>query len=132
MSETVLVEETYLQTLYRNLKSYINNMVEARILENEAKKASKNERDERNKLSNERKSLLKNTESFDLKKFRELTLKIKELNEKIALIEKPYKEQAKPFKDAQKQAFTEIIKEMVFHGDLNLKKVADAGLLKVK
>jgi hypothetical protein len=133
MSETITVDKrvSYLQALYRHLKEYVDNLVEYKILDAQAKKASANERAERRELLNARKTLL-NSENFDINELREIMRKIGSLNTKIALIEKPYRTQAKPFKEAQNKSFNELIKTMILNGDLDINKAVEAGLIKLK
>jgi hypothetical protein len=134
MSETVTVldeKRKYINKLYQHLKDYVSNLVEAKILDRKAKEASGAERAERRELLNARKVLL-NSNNFDIDEFREIMRKIGDLNKRIAEIERPFRVQAKMYIDAQKKAFNELIKTMVFNGDLDLNKVVEAGLIKVK
>jgi len=133
LSQTVVVsEETkYLYKLRETTKKYVTNLIEERILIRRAREASKEERKERRELLAKRNALLK-SEEFDIEAFRAVMSKIGELNKKIAEKERPFREKAKPYRQARNEAFIEMVKEMVFHGDLRLDKVIEAGLLKLK
>ena len=133
LSQTVVVsEETkYLYKLRETTKKYVTNLIEERILIRRAREASKEERKERRELLAKRNALLK-SDDFDIETFRSLMSRIGELNREIAKKEKPYRDKAKPYRQARNEAFIEMVKEMVFHGDLRLDKVIEAGLLKLK
>jgi len=135
MSETVLIQKSkrveYLEILYKHLKTHVDNLVEETILINKAKEASANERAERSKLLKLKNTILE-SEKPDGEQLKNVLVEIGKLNKKIAEIEKPFREQAKPYREAKKEAFVEIIKTMVFNGDLPLNKVIEAGLLKLK
>ena len=131
MSQTVVVsEETkYLYKLRETTKKYVSAIIEERILISKARAETREERKKRRDLLKKVREAINNEEYQSLKP---LYSEIGKLNKVIAEKEKPFREKAKPFREARKEAFVELVKEMVFHGDLRLDKVIEAGLLKLK
>jgi hypothetical protein len=132
MSAQILAQTTtelqYLQTLRSNIKTYIQNLIEEKILLNKAREASKSEREERRKVLSSIKEAIEGGNYGSLK---EAYASLGRLNRQIAEKERPFKEEAKPFKESKNQAFKELITNLVLNGDLPLQKAVEVGLVKM-
>jgi hypothetical protein len=131
MSAQILVPQTetqYLATLRNNIKSYVSNLIEEKILLNKARESSKSEREERRKVLASIKEAIEQGNYGSLK---EAYASLGKLNRAIAEKERPFKEEAKPFKESKNQAFKELITNLVLNGDLPLQKAVEVGLVKM-
>lgn len=135
MSQVVVQTETtevqYLKKLRIHVKDYISNLVEEKIILNQAREVTKEERAKRRELLKKKDELLE-SEKFDINEFRSILSEIGKYNKIIAEKEKPYREKASPYRENKNRAFNEIVTTMIFNGDLELSKALKAGLVKLK
>jgi len=137
MSETVLLERkaTYLEKIHSNLRIYIDSIIEQKILDKRAKKASSNERSKRRELVSVKnkmlETLMSNPKEVNFDELKRVFAEIGRLNSKIAEIEKPFRDAIKPLKEKEKETFIEIVRAMIENGDLDINKAIEAGLVKI-
>jgi hypothetical protein len=131
MSAQILVPQTetqYLATLRNNIKSYVSNLIEEKILLNKARESSKSEREERRKVLASIKEAIEQGNYGSLK---EAYASLGRLNRQIAEKEAPFRKEALPFREEKNKAFKTLVTDLILNGDIPLSKAVQVGLVKM-